>query len=132
MYARVVLAQTKHRDLIFDVRSIFLDHVRSEIDTNTTVVGMNVAVEESGTMMSMVTYWSSREACVMYQASDRYRRFLETVEPLLVGSLVVKSAVRIETMDDDTRLTLHKAGLERLEQNPALELAISKLLAATD
>jgi len=47
-------------------------------------------VEEGGTLVIVLTTWTTREDCLRHQSSGNYRQFVARTQQLLVGSFVVK------------------------------------------
>jgi quinol monooxygenase YgiN len=115
MYCRMVIGEAISPEQIQIVRSTFMEDIRSKITAEHGSLGSTFMVEEGGNLMVMMTHWTDRESCQRYHAGFTYRRFVQKTQEFLIGSLVVKSFVGIETADELTRRALHSVGLGHLE-----------------
>ena len=90
MYVRMVIGEAVSPVQIRELRSIFLEEIRSEIGKEDGNIDANFMVEEGGNMVLMLTHWTSRENCLKYHCSRAYRKFIAKTQHLLIGDFVVK------------------------------------------
>ena len=90
MYCRMVIGEAISPDQVRELRSIFIEQIRSEIGKEEGNLGANFMVEEGGNLIVMITHWTTRGHCLQYHCSRSYRQLVAKTQHLLVGDFVVK------------------------------------------
>ena len=90
MYLRMIIGETINDDQLQEFQNIFKEECVEILREELGFQRGDLAVEEGGRMVIIMTVWDTRDNCLKHHSSRAYRQFFAKTQHLLVGDVVVK------------------------------------------
>src|SRR5437867_13447725 len=90
MYARMVIGEAISEEQVQEFASIYTSDVLPKLNDEPGFQSARLLVEEGGRMAVSITIWKTRDECLNYHSSRRYRLFVSRTQTLLAAHVIVK------------------------------------------